>query len=117
MIHNSDEFINEVEREILFLSTFTDKIVLSHIILPGDIDDYKRMFMKRGLRHRHILLKPDIDTAVYQCNTRTCHDNITPEFRVRFFGKELMYTKEDDVHIVDNTNLTADETIIEIMKT
>ena len=93
------------------------KIVLSHIILPEDWDRYIAMFSWRKLRYRHILLKPDIDTVISRCNIRTCHKSVTPEYWIRYFHDRFLFCDSDGIFVIDNTDLSVDETIMWIMET
>ncbi|MHB1153294.1 MAG: methyltransferase domain-containing protein [Eubacteriales bacterium] len=115
--YNSDKALDEIVSEINILAAFGDKIILSHIILPEDWDRYTDLFLQHRIRFIHILLKPDIETAISRCNTRTCHTSITPEYWIRFFDEKLTYGDNDDIFILDNTGLSVDETIMKILKT
>ena len=83
--YNSDEALAEIAWEITVLAAFGNKIVLSHIILPEDWPRYSALFCEAETAIRHILLKPDIDTAIDRCTTRTCHQSGTPEYWIRYF--------------------------------
>lgn len=104
-----DELINEIAYEIDILSLFGESFVLSHMILPGDLEKFIEIFKARNLRYKFILLKPEYQTAVARCQTRTCHTSITPEEWIKHFYDLLVYDN-DNVDIVDNTNMTAYET-------
>ena len=104
-----DELIDEIAHEIDILAMFGENIVLSHVILPEDVEKYINIFKARGLRYRFFLLKPDYDTAVQRCMARTSHTSITPEKWIKHFY-DLMEYDGDVATTIDNTTLTADET-------
>lgn len=114
--YNSGEALDEIAHEIDILAAFGNKIVLSHIILPEDWDRYKAIFSWRELRYRHILLKPDIDTVISRCNTRTCHKSVTPEYWIRYFHKRLLFNENAGIFVIDNTDLSIDETVMRIIE-
>jgi cytidylate kinase len=72
----SDMF-DEIAAEIDILSLFSKNLVLSHVILPEDMDKFIEIFESRKMRYQFILLKPEYQTAVERCQTRTCHTSIT----------------------------------------
>jgi len=49
-----------------------------------------------------------------RCQERTCHKNVTPEYWINYFYKLLNF--EDEVKVVDNTDMTAEETAAFIMQ-
>ena len=106
---NSAEMLEEIGREIDLLSLYGKKMVLSHIVLPEDVDSYQKIFDERNLRYCFVLLKPEYDAAVQRCQTRTCHNNITPEFWVRHFYDALRFA-DGQVITIDNTELSAEQT-------
>ena len=115
--YNADEAINEIAQEITVLAAFGDRIILSHIILPEDWPRYAALFTQLKLRFRHILLKPDIETAIARCSLRTCHKSVTPEYWIRYFHDRLLYEDKSDVNVIDNTDLSVAETIGKILET
>jgi len=115
--YNSEKALEEIGREIDILAALGYMIVLSHIILPEDWGRYKAIFSKRGLKYRHFLLKPDIDTVISRCNTRTCHKSVTPEYWIRYFDERLIFNENDGVVIIDNTDLSIDETVMRVIET
>lgn len=102
------ELIKEIACEIDILSVFGRNIVLSHIVLPEDLDKYINIFKERNLEHRFFLLKPEYQTAVERCRTRTCHTSVTPEYWIKHFYDLLVF--DSRVVTVDNTKMTAEET-------
>ena len=54
------------------------------------------------------MLKPNYKTVLQRCQTRTCHENVTPEYWIDYFYKLLEYN--DEVDVIDTTEMTADET-------
>ena len=102
------ELIDEIACEIDVLSMFGENIVISHVILPEDLDRYIEMFKIRNLKYKFFLLKPDYQTAVKRCQTRTCHTSITPEYWIKHFYDLLEF--DDCVTVVDNTNMKPEET-------
>lgn len=109
-----DELINEIACEIDILSLFGENIVLSHVILPEDLDKYIAIFESRNLKYAFYLLKPEYETAVERCQTRTCHTSITPEYWIKHFYELLKFDK--GVTVVNNTNMSAEETADYILK-
>lgn len=108
------ELIDEIACEIDILSLFSENIVLSHVVLPEDFEKFIKMFKARHLQYKFILLKPDYQTAVERCQTRTCHETVTPEQWIKHFYDILLF--DDRFDIVDNTNMTAQETAEHILK-
>ena len=111
--YNFDEVLSEIMNEIEILSLYSQNIVLSHIILPEDINRYINLFENKKIRYKFILLKPDFDTALSRCQTRTCHNHITPEYWVRYFYDRLNFS--DEMPVVDNSGLTIQETVNQIL--
>jgi gluconate kinase len=111
---NSHEMFDEIAREIDILSAYSRNIVLSQVILPEDIKQYKRIFSERKMSYHFFLLKPDYDVAVSRCNTRTCHKSITPEYWIKYFYDKLTFT--GDVIVIDNTDLSVRQTIDRILE-
>jgi len=93
---------------------YSENIVLATIIHPEDIDQYKKMFEDRNLNYRFVLLKPRYEVLLQRCRERTCHKNVTPEYWINYFYKLLNF--EDEVKVVDNTDMTAEETAAFIMQ-
>lgn len=110
---NSDEILSEIAAEIDYVSLFSSRIVLSHVILPQDIDRYIRIFTERNLEYRFYLLRPAYEEAVARCQIRTCHKSITPEYYVKYFYDKLVFS--EGIIVVDNTSLSIDETIQRIL--
>lgn len=108
-----NELTEEIAHEIDILSVFGKNIVLSHIVLPEDLDKYIDIFKKRKLKYRFFLLKPQYQTAVERCRTRTCHTSVTPEYWLKHFYDLLVF--DSRVVTVDNTNMTVEETAEHIL--
>ena len=111
---NFDEIAAETASGIDILSMFGDDFVLSTVILPEDLDKYIEIFQSRNLRYRLFLLKPEYQTAVARCQSRTCHGSVTPEYWIRHFYEKLDFG--DRVNVVDNTNMTPEETAALILR-
>lgn len=109
-----EELINEIAFEIDILSLLGENIVLSHVILPKDFDNYMAIFESRNMKYTFYLLKPEYETAVKRCHTRTCHTSITPEYWIKHFYELLKFDK--DVTVVNNTNMSAKETADYVLK-
>lgn len=109
-----DELISEISCEIDILSLLGGNIVLSHIVMPEDMDKYIEMFESRNLKYKFFLLKPEYHTAVNRCQSRTCHTSVTPEYWIKHFYDLLNF--DDRVAVVDNTHMTAEETAEFILK-
>jgi len=107
------ELAAEIANEIDILSMFGDDFVLSTVILPEDLDKYIEMFQSRNLKYRFFLLRPEYQTAVVRCQSRTCHASVTPEYWIRHFYEKLDF--DHRVNVVDNTNLTPAETAAYIL--
>jgi len=110
-----NELISEIAYEIDILSLFGESIVLSHVVLPEDLEKFIEIFEARNLKYKFILLKPEYQTAVVRCKTRTCHTNITPEMWIKHFY-DILEFDNDKIDIVDNTNMTAQETAEVILR-
>lgn len=102
------ELIDEIACEIDILSMFGKDIVLSHVILPDDLEKYIEIFKSRNLEYMFFLLKPEYETAVERCLLRTCHTSVTPEYWIKHFYELLNF--DDRVCVVDNTNMSAEKT-------
>lgn len=110
-----NELIDEITCEVDILSLFSEYIVLSHIVLREDLEKYIEIFNTRHLRYKFILLKPEYQTAVERCQTRTCHDTVTPEKWIKHFYDILVF--DDKVEVVDNTNMNPNEVAMKIIET
>ena len=108
-----NELIDEIAHEISLLTYFNENIVLAHIILPEDVEKYMRFFSMYGLQYKFILLKPDYQTAVERCQSRTAHDSVTPEKWIRHFY-DLLVFDEHTTDLIDNTAKSIEETVAEI---
>jgi len=108
-----NEIAAETAREIDILSMFGDDFVLSTVILPEDLDKYIEIFKSRNLKYRLFLLRPEYQTAVVRCQSRTCHASVTPEYWIRQFYEKLDF--DDRVNVVDNTNMTPEETAAHVL--
>lgn len=106
--------IGEIAYEIDVLSLYSKNIVLATIIAPEDLEKYRNIFKERNLKYKFILLKPNYETAVERCQSRTCHSNVTPEYWIDYFYKLLKFNEQ--VEVIDNTNMTAEETAECIIK-
>lgn len=109
-----NELIEEIANQIDVLALFGSNIVISHVILPEDLDRYIEIFESRNLQYKFILLKPEYQTAVERCQKRTCHATVTPEQWIKHFYDLLEF--DDRITVVDNTLLTAEETVEYILK-
>ena len=107
------EITSEIASEIDILSLYGDNFVLSSVILPEDMDNYIKMFESRNLKYNMFLLRPEYQTAVYRCQSRTCHTSITPEYWIKYFYDILEF--DGRVMVIDNTNITAEETAEQIL--
>lgn len=101
--------MEEIVREIDILSLYHTHMVLSHVILPEDMDRYGAEFRRRNLSVRWILLRPSLQTAIARCRTRTCHASVTPEYWIRYFYDAL--TADGRAEILDTTDMTAEDTL------
>lgn len=108
------EMADEIGTELDILSMFGDNFVLSTVIPPEDLDKYIGVFQSRNLNYRLFLLKPEYQTALERCRSRTCHASVTPEYWIQYFYETLHF--DDRVIVVDNTNLTPEETAALILK-
>ena len=108
------ELIEEIVCEIDILSLFCENLVLSHVVLLEDFEKFIEMFKSRNLQYKFILLKPEYQMAVERCQTRTCHETVTPEQWIKHFYDVLVF--DDRFDIVDNTNMTPQETAEYILK-
>jgi len=110
---NFEEMLEEIACEIDILSLFGSNIVLAHVVTPELLDGYIKMLQERNMNYSFFLLKPDCQTAVERCQTRTCHTSITPEYWIKHFFDTLVF--DDRVDAIDNTYLSAEETATCIM--
>lgn len=63
--------------------------------------------------YRFFLLKPDYQSAVQRCKTRTCHTSVTSEYWIKYFYDLLVFDSRVDV--IDNTCMSPAETAVYIM--
>jgi len=103
-----NEMADEIASEIDILSLFGNNFVLSTVILPEDLDKYLGIFRSRHLNYRLFLFRPEYQTAVERCQSRTCHASVTPEYWIKHFYEMLKF--DDSVVVVNNTGLTPEET-------
>lgn len=89
-----NELIDEIAHEIDILSLFGENIVLSHVVLPEDLTKYIEIFETRNIKYKFFLLKPEYQSAVKRCQTRTCHDSVTPEVWIKHFYDNLIFDDE-----------------------
>lgn len=82
---NSAEVFDEVAWELEFLQSFGFDVALATVVETGGLPLYAELFDRMGFDWRMALLKPDIETAIARCETRTCHVHKTPEKWVRYF--------------------------------
>lgn len=108
------EALDEIAYEIDVLSMYSQNLVLAAVVHPDDMKKYKEILEARNLQYKFILLKPSFQAAMVRCQTRTCHKSVTPEYWINYFYDLLQY--DDEVKIVDNTNMTAEETAEYIMQ-
>ena len=108
------EVLDEIAYEIDVLSLFSQNLVLAVVLHPDDLQKYKEMLRTKNLQYKFILLKPSFQAALERCQTRTCHKSVTPEYWINYFYDLLQY--DDEVKIVDNTNMNAEETAEYILK-
>jgi len=99
---------DEITCQIDILSMLGDNFVLSHVILPEDMSKFTKIFEERNLNYHFFLLKPSYQTAVARCQTRTCHNSVTPEEWIKYFYDALVFG--ENVTVEDNTNMTATQT-------
>ena len=113
---NFADMADETAHAIDILSLLGDRFVLASVILPEDLEKYIDIFKSRNMKYKFILLRPDYQTAVDRCQSRTCHTSITPEYWIRHFYDLLAF--DERVAVVDNTQVTAEETagvVLELM--
>lgn len=108
------EVIEEIAYDIDILSLYSRNLVLAAIIMPEDLDKYITMLESRNLNYRFVLLKPDYQTVLERCLSRTCHANVTPEYWIRYFYDLLVF--DNRVDVLDNAGMTIEETAECILK-
>jgi predicted ABC-type ATPase len=101
---------DEIAKQIDILSMFGENFVLSHVIMPEDLQKLIEIFRARNLEYHFFLLKPEFQTAVERCAKRICHGNpsVTPTEWVKYFHDILIFDKS--FKIVDNTKMSAEQT-------
>lgn len=98
----------EIACELDILSLFGENFVVSAVIMPEDLDQYVSIFESRNVSYQFFLLRPAYRTAVERCQARTCHGSVTPEYWIEYFYDRLQF--DGRVIVIDNTDLTAEET-------
>jgi cytidylate kinase len=117
--YNTAEVYEEIGNEIDQLLALGKDIVLSHMILQEDLPRCRSLFASKSLQYKIFVLQPDFQSALSRSKTRTCFNNITPEYWVRFFHEELQKMaslKEEDLLIFDNSSLKVDESAQRIIE-
>ncbi len=109
-----NEMADEIASEIDILSMFGDDFVLSTVILPEDMDKYLGILQSRNLKFRLFLLRPEYETALTRCQSRTCHASVTPEYWIRHFYEKLDF--DERVKVIDNTSMTPEETAAHVLQ-
>ena len=97
---DSQGLVDEIASEIDVLSLYTQTIVLAAVIQPEDMDKYKRMLEVRNMRYKFYLLKPSYQTAFRRCQTRICHNSVTPEYWINYFYNILVF--HEGAEVIDN---------------
>lgn len=97
---DSRGLVDEIASEIDVLSLYTQTIVLAAVIQPEDMDKYKRMLEVRNMRYKFYLLKPSYQTAFRRCQTRICHNSVTPEYWINYFYNILVF--HEGVEVIEN---------------
>lgn len=116
--YNGTEMFNEITHQIDTLLLLEKDIVISHVVLPGDIPKFRDLFQSRGLIYQFFLLHPNYESALSRSMTRTCFNGITPEEWVRYFYDELSVLKQQkisDVTVFDNSDCSIEESAKEIV--
>ena len=112
--YDSNEVFEEISNEIDILSAIGNNIVLTHVVLPDDIQKYKDMFETKGMIYRVILLSPRYEIAVARTQTRTCFRTVTPEEYVRYFYDKLVFD-DCNAEIFDNSDITVEQSVLKIL--
>lgn len=116
---NGTEVFDEIVHQIDILLALQKDIVLSHVIMPGDIERYRKVMQKRNVSYMFFLLQPDYSSALARSKARTCFPNVTPEEWVRYFYDELsilLQHKHTDVVIFDNSRYSVIESADKIIQ-
>ena len=111
---NGPEVLEALEGNLDLLLGLGKDIVLSLVILPAELDTYRAMLLSRGLNYRIFFLCPDYRTVLDRTKTRKCFGSVTPEKWVQHFYEEtepFRRLQHDDVVLVDNREMTIEETV------
>jgi len=111
-VNNSPEMIDEIGTEIDILAAIGDKIVISTVVEPDDLQKYISLFVSKGMDYRIILLKPNYETALKRTQTRTCFGSVTPEYWVKYFYDKLEF---DGIEAFDNSDLTVEQSAAAVL--
>ena len=115
---NGVEMLQEIALEIDILLALQQDIVLSHVVIPEDLPAYREMFRRRGLQYRIFVLQPRYSMAVSRSQARRNHPTLTAEEWVKHFHDAMGgFIPEDDVVIVDNSDLSVEESAESILRT
>jgi len=118
--YNSKEAINELVESINILLHYNNDIAVSYIIDPDKIEMYKNIFHNFGLSYKIIFLYSNYLTILKRTKTRTCFNSITPEKWVKHFYDKMIPLKDivtENYEIIDNTNLSLEETVNAVLNT
>ena len=108
---DSPEVFEEIGKEIDIMAALGNKIVLTYVVMPKDLQKFKDIFERKGMDYRIILLKPSYEIAVKRAQTRTCFTSVTPEEWVRHF-----YDALDCDDVFNNSDLTVQQSAVEILQ-
>lgn len=114
---NGIEMLQEIECEIDILLSLRQNIVLSHVIIPSDLPAYREMFRSRGMNYTVFVLQPQYTVAVLRSRERNVFQTITGEEWVKHFHAAMNdFIPEDDVVILDNSELDVEASVEKILQ-
>ena len=116
--YNSPVVLDEISVMADILFTLGKNVVLSHVVLPDELDMYHRLVSGNGIRILTFVLKPSLEVTKKRNVERTCWPKTTPVGVIEQFHKDISYFNEDsaqDLYILDNSYQTACETANSIL--
>ena len=109
--YNIDELYSEILSQIIIGIALGKIIIINYIFSVIDYNKFKEKVIKKNIKPKMIILKPDMEIAYKRTQERTGFANKTEKKWVEYFDKMMDEYKNTNEKIIDNGNLTIEETI------
>ena len=114
IIYYSEEVYNEIIEQIKIGIALNKKIVMNHIFSKDDYNRFCKMLYKINVKPFLVILNPNLELAIERTQKRTTYiknrKTSTQKSTVERFHKMMIEFGEEYL-IVDNSNLSIEETI------